>query len=276
MLKVLAFLFLIYTCLLTLLYFFQRDLLFHPSSAYEGPSKLYPGLGLEEQTVVTEDGIPLKMWYAPAKGKKLTLLYFHGNADNLRTAAGVLLPYIQAGYGVLVAEYRGYSGLPGRPTETGLYRDGRAALGWLAKHDLRPEQEVLFGYSLGTGVAVQLATEVPVKALILVAPYTSMVDLARQRFPFFPVEWLTRDRFENFHKIGSFHGALLIANGGHDVVVPPAQGQQIFNLAHEPKEYVFIPEGTHINIFESEFLAKSLTWLERLDASVSQNSRQRH
>jgi fermentation-respiration switch protein FrsA (DUF1100 family) len=97
--------------------------LYFPNHTYVSPSQAHPHKNFEELAVTTEDGLNLKGWYAPAKSKRFTLVFFHGNGDNLGSAAKVAGPYIDAGYGFLLAEYRGYSGLPGLPTEKGLYAD---------------------------------------------------------------------------------------------------------------------------------------------------------
>ena len=146
-----------YVLLVVGVFVFQRSLLYFPSHEYVTLADAHANKALRELPVRTADGIDLKGWYAPATSKQFTFVLFHGNGDSLYGDAEVPEPYIAAGYGFLIAEYRGYSGLPGKPTETGLYADGRAYLYGLIAQGVKSENIILLGHSLGTGVAVQLA-----------------------------------------------------------------------------------------------------------------------
>jgi fermentation-respiration switch protein FrsA (DUF1100 family) len=252
-----------YPLLLAALFTTQRRFLYFPSKRWVPLTEAHANRTFTEISVRTEGGIHLKAWYAPATGRRLTVVFFHGNADCLYTAAGVADPYIAAGYGFLLAEYRGYSGLPGHPTEAGLYQDGRAYMHWLADHGVDGGQAVLFGHSLGTGVAVEMARESPVRGVMLLAPYTSMAKLAQLHFPFFPARYIALDRFENQEKIAQLHMPLLIVNGAEDHVIPPAQGRELYALANQPKEFHSMPDRGH-NDGLDEFGAVSLEWLGRL------------
>jgi hypothetical protein len=143
--------------LLLLLVFFvcQRSLLYFPSADSTSLREAHANPAFTQLTVRTEDGLDLKAWYAPATSKPFTFVFFHGNADSLADSSSVADPYIAAGYGFLETEYRGYSGLPGKPTEAGLYADGRASIHALNAQGVRTESIILFGHSLGTGVAVE-------------------------------------------------------------------------------------------------------------------------
>jgi fermentation-respiration switch protein FrsA (DUF1100 family) len=176
----------LYVGIVAYIYSIQRSLLYFPSHTYFTPREAASDPALKEFPVTTADGVALKGWYAPVAGKKLTLVYFHGNGDDLKSAAPVAGVYIRAGYGVLIAEYRGYSGLPGAPTEPGLDEDARAYLKGLIATGVDPHGIMLFGRSLGTGVAVQMATELPVGGLILMSPYRSIPEVEESHFPFLP------------------------------------------------------------------------------------------
>ncbi len=269
--RIIALVLVLYVVALAGVYTFQRDLLYFPGQGYASPEVSHAPQALKELAIRTEDGLDLKGWYAPATSKPLTLVFFHGNGDSLRTAAFIAEPYIKAGYGFLLVEYRGYSGMPGSPTETGLYADARASLNALITSGVREEDVVLFGHSLGTGVATQMASEFHVRGLILLAPYLSIPKMAQIRFPIFPAEYLVKDRFENFRKILTLHTPLLISNGGKDAVVPSSQGAQLFALANEPKQYFFVLDGGHNDLFESEFLDVSLKWLQARAPTLSMN-----
>lgn len=259
---------LLYVGIVAYVYSIQRSLLYFPSHTYLTPREAMADPALQELPVRTTDGIALKGWYAQASGKPLTLVYFHGNGDDLETSAPIARAYIHVGYGILLAEYRGYSGLPGAPTEAGLYDDARAYLKALIAAGVDPHRIVLFGRSLGTGVAAQMATEFPVGGLILLSPYRSTPDVAADHFPFLPVRLLMKDRFETVRKIGSINVQLLIANGGRDQVIPPSQGRDLLVLAHEPKEFFFAPTAGHDDMFDFGFGGASLKWLDRLSAST--------
>lgn len=252
-----------YLLLLVAFFAAQRRFLYFPSRHWVPLAQAHANRAFTEISVRTEDGVNLKAWYAPPAKERLTIVFFHGNADSLYTASGIADPYIAAGYGFLLAEYRGYSGLPGKPTEAGLYKDGRAYIGWLAGQGVDGRHVVLFGHSLGTGVAIEMAREFPVRGLMLMAPYTSMMKMAQMHFPFFPARFIALDRYENEEKIAQLHVPMLIVNGAEDHVIPPAQGQELFARANQPKEFHSMPDRGHNDGFD-EFAPLSLDWLERI------------
>jgi uncharacterized protein len=253
-----------YIALLVGITVFQRDFLYFPNPSYVSPEITFPDSRLKELSVKTEDGIDLKGWYAPATSQPLFLVYFHGNADSLQKAAPIAIPYISAGYGFLIVEYRGYCGFAGKPTEDGLYADARAFLNKLILTGVKEKNIVLMGHSLGTGVATQMATEFPVRGLMLIAPFLSISKMAQIRFPYLPAEYLALDRFENFKKIPTLHMPLLIATGGKDIVVPPSHGKRLFELGNEPKQFYFSPESGHNNLFGADLYPVSFKWLGQL------------
>ena len=159
-----------------------------------------------------------------------------------------ILPYIKAGYGVLLLAYRGYSGNQGQPSEQGLYNDARAALHFLKKQHIAEHCMVLFGESLGTGVAVQMATEFHVGAVILQSPYTSIADVGQKHYPFLPVHWLLKDRYDSRDKITHIHAPLFIFHGTKDKIIPLAMGEKIYQSALPPKQMKIYPEAGHGNL----------------------------
>ena len=132
-------------------YFTQRSLLYFPTRVYLSPTQAGADQTFRELPVTTSDGLKLKAWYAPATTKNFTIVFFHGNGDSLSGAAQIAEPYIEAGYGFLAVEYRGYSSLPGKPTEADLYNDGRACIHELIATGVDPKHIILFGHSLGSG-----------------------------------------------------------------------------------------------------------------------------
>ena len=248
--RILGVLFGLYLLALTGLFIFQRSFLYFPNHFYTPVSQARSHSSFQEISVKTADGLDLKAWYAPATSKPFTFVFFHGNGDSLYTASPVADPYIEAGYGFLVTEYRGYSGLPGKPMEAGLYADGRACLHALMARGVKSENIILFGHSLGTGVAVQMAEEFHVGGLILLAPFLSVGKMAQVEYPIFPAQWIVLDRFENDKKIGKLHLPILIVNGVNDQVVPPSQGKQLYDLANEPRQFYSLPGDGHNDLFD--------------------------
>lgn len=248
-----------------LLCIFQRSFLYVPSHTYVSLHDAHANRFFRQISLHTEDGLDLVAWYAPATSKPFTIVFFHGNGDSLSTAHEVADPYLTAGYGFLVAEYRGYSGLRGKPTEAGLYADARAEIKGVMAQGVKSQNIILFGHSLGTGVAIQMAEEFHVGGLMLLAPYLSIPKIAKADFPIYPVEYVVLDRFENDRKIGKIHVPLLIANGKNDQVIPPAQGKLLFDLANEPKQFYSFPDCGHNDSF-GYFSVFSLDWASHLQA----------
>ena len=149
----------------------------------------------------------------------------------------------------MALSFRGYGGSSGTPTEQGLLNDGAAAYEFAAAR-YAPARIVPWGYSLGTGVAVPLATAHPVGGLVLEAPFTSAVDVAAGAFPLFPVRWLMRDRFHSDRLIGALKVPLLVIHGDKDTVISASLGRRLFDLAPEPKRFVSIAGGTHVDLHE--------------------------
>jgi len=249
----------IYTALVGGLYLVQRELIYHPTRSLPSPDIS----GVPEMTVVrltTEDGITLTSWYSPAEEGQPTIIYFQGNGGNIAGRASKVRPYLDAGFGVLLAGYRGYGENPGRPSEQGLYADGRAHLAFLANQNIAPRHWVMYGESLGSGVAVQLAFERAndaqrqaggsVGAVVLEAPFSSLADAAQTHYPYIPARYLVKDRFDSIAKIDKIRSPLFVVNGDQDGVIPAAQGRRLFNAAKEPKESRWISGGGHNNLYD--------------------------
>ena len=245
----------------------QRHFIYFPDKVRPEPDRgVLPDI--EPVTLETADGLALLAWHQPPRRKGApTLVYFHGNARHLGVRASKLAPYLEAGLGGLLTSWRGYSGNPGSPSEHGLYHDGRAALGFLGRRGVAPERVILYGESLGTGVAVQLATEIEPAAVILEAPYTSIPDVARWRVPIAPVAPLVIDRFDSLAKIGRVRAPLLIVHGDHDMTIPVRFGRKLFEAAKEPKQGVFIEGAGHMDLYDHGMAPIALDFLRRHGAA---------
>ena len=229
-----------YAAILVAAYLGQRRLMYFPDRAYTRPAEV--GLmDVEERVLKTPDGARVITWYGKAQPGKPTLLYFHGNAGSLAVRAERIRRFMNEGWGVCMMSYRGYSGSKGSPTETANVADARLAYGALVQDGVDPASIILYGESLGSGVAVRLATERPTGGLILDAPYTSILEVAEQAYPFLPVRHFLKDRYESRNYIGQVRTPLLILHGELDPVIPVAMGRELLQLANEPKRLVIFP-----------------------------------
>lgn len=240
----------------------QRSLMYFPDPTRPRPAEAdVPDMA--EVALTTEDGLELLAWHrAPAEPGGPTLLYFHGNAGHIGMRGFKVRPYLDAGLGVLLTTWRGYSGNPGRPSEEGLYADARAALAHLERCGVVPDSLVLYGESLGTGVAVQIATELRAAALVLEAPFSSIADVAQARLPLVPVKPFILDRFESRTKIRRIETPLLVVHGALDETVPARFGRKLFRAARQPKEAVFLPEAAHNDLYDHGMARIVLDFLE--------------
>lgn len=213
----------------------------------------------EKVFIPTEDGETLLAFYHPAKAGEATVIFFHGNADAAiyqKERAEILM---QAGFGVLLVEYRGYPGSSGTPSEQGLFADGRAAYDYLVANGAR--DIALYAHSLGTGVAVKLASEREVVALVLEAPFDSALALAKARFPFAPAGLLLKHQFRSDLYIRHVRAPILILHGDRDRVVPIKHARKL--LSEAPKRAIFeVLEGAgHIDLWRFGSIEKAATFI---------------
>jgi fermentation-respiration switch protein FrsA (DUF1100 family) len=224
--------------------------LYHPDTVL--PTPVEAGAPEMKPVVIhTRDNLPLTSWFVDSRGNKPVLLFFMGDTGSLADRADAFKPFIENGYGIFLLGYRGFGGNPGHPSEQGLYRDARAAIRWLDLHGVDAEHIVLYGHSLGTGIAVQMATEIKARAVVLEAPYTSLPDTVELNVPLVKANWfMSKNYYNNIEKIGKIKEPLLIVQGDHDEVIPYKQGKALFKAAPEPKQAYLIPEGGHSNLFD--------------------------
>jgi uncharacterized protein len=229
-----------------LMYAVQRSLLYHPDRKRTAPAD--GGLPNAEEVVLdTADGEKVIVWHVRPKPGRPLLLYFQGNAGTLAYRAGRFAALTEDGDGLVALSYRGYSGSSGSPTEAGLMIDAETAYRF-ARSQHPDTRLVAFGESLGTGVAVAVATRHPVAAVILESPYTSIADVAASIYWFLPVRLLIKDPFYSDRLIGKISAPILVLHGVRDSVVPIAFGERLFALAREPKRFVRFPDGTHADL----------------------------
>jgi fermentation-respiration switch protein FrsA (DUF1100 family) len=252
-----------YTVLVAALYLNQRSIMYHPDQSVPDPSTV----GLPEMSVhriETKDGFKLLAWWKPpADSTRPTIVFFHGNAGNIGHRSRQARQYIDAGLGLLLVTWRYNAGAGGEPSEEGLLTDGRAALDFVTAQGISEHRTVLYGASLGSGVAVAMALEHEVGGLVLVYPYSSMTDVAEDRFWFAPVRMLIRDEFDSVARIGKVGAPVLVIHGALDRIIPVRFARRLYDAAPEPKEGYFLPEGTHANLYHLGAGQLVLDFLER-------------
>ena len=232
-----------YGGLLALVYVGQRALQYFPERMRTPPAAA--GLPEAEEIVLdTADGERVIAWHvAPHEGKPV-LLYFHGNGGSLAWRAERLRSLTADGTGLLALSYRGYGGSSGSPTEKGLIEDALAAYAWaVARYGAA--RIALWGESLGSGVAVALASERPVACVVLESPFTSIADIGAKHYWFLPVRWLIKDPFRSDLRMGKVAAPVLVLHGERDNVVPIAFGEQLYALIRAPKRFVRFPAAGH-------------------------------
>ncbi len=221
--KIILVLLLVYGGVVAAVYFNQHRLIYVPPQAR---SDVPPGF--QPVTYSAADGLALSAGYRPARSGMPTLLFFHGNGADWRSSALVTARLAARGYGILAAEYRGYSGNPGTPSESGLYDDARGAWRFLREErGLDDSEIVLVGNSIGSGVATQLATEVKPRALVLISPFDSLEDTAARQISWLPVRMLLRDRYANHEKLPVIAEPVLILHGTEDTLIVLEQAQAL-------------------------------------------------
>ncbi len=250
-----------------LLALFQRRILYVPDTTR--PDLAAAGIPTAVATSVrTSDGLDLLAWFIPpADPAQPVVLYLHGNGGNIGYRTGRMRTFHGFGWGVMMLEYRGYGGNPGRPTEAGLSRDAHAAYATLRGMDIAAHRIVVWGESLGTGVAVPLAADVPTGPVLLESPFTSIAAIAKLQYPFVPADWLLLDRFDSLARIGAVHAPVLVMTGGRDTIVPPAMGRTLFAAANEPKQFWFAANAGHNDLGVAGALAVAQVFVKRFEAA---------
>ena len=239
----------------------ETALIFEPGRPL---GELRPRLPFEEVIIDAESGRQ-PAWIVRAQppstpranalpGTRPWVLYLHGNDANIATRLNILHyeQLARLGLNVMAPEYRGYAGLTGIPTEAGLARDARAAYDYLRQRlHAAPQQIVIYGWSLGSAVAVHLASQVDEAAVILEGAPASIVDIGRQRYPFLPIGLLIRNPFESITRISRVGAPLLFLHSPEDTIIPIAEGRRLFDAALPPKAFVEVGGG-HVYASEAD------------------------
>ena len=245
------FLLFVYLAILAAIYFSQRSLMYHPSeNNYLDENQL--NHKVEKIKIPSDD--ELTSWYFKKNKNFKTILFFHGNAGSLENRIYKLNDISQLDLNYLIVAYRGFSGNRGTPTEDGLYKDARAAKYWLNLNNISDQNIIVYGESLGTAVAIDLAKDHKFAGIILESPFTSMLELSRKYYPWAPSKLLLKDKYETDKKIKKIFSPILILHGKKDKIVPFEMGEELFKKANNPKYNYFIENDGHMIEFNEDLI----------------------
>jgi len=244
---------LFYFFIVIVMFFFQRNLLYHPNiHNYYGPQLSAP---IKKVKIKTRDNIELFSWYYGENfSDNKTILFLHGNAGSLENRIEKLNHFYNMKINFLIIAWRGFSGNKGRPNEKGLYEDARSAVKWLRFKGVAEDDIIIYGESLGTGVAVEIAQNKSFAGIILESPFTSMIDVGKDKYPYLPVKLLLQDKYESDKKIKNIKSPILIMHGKADNIVPFHMGKKMYELSKEPKYSYFSEHDTHMLNYDEKLL----------------------
>jgi len=264
LLQLISIIFFLYFFVLVFLYFYQRNLLYLPNENNYSGDKI--SVDIQKVKIPTSDNIELLGWYHEKNLRDhRTLVYFHGNAGSLENRIHKLNHFKDMNINFLIIAWRGFSGNNGKPTEEGLYIDGKSAIEWLIKKGIDEKNLILYGESLGTGVATHLAQYKNFAGVILETPFTSMIDTAKKFYPYIPVSLLLKDKFENYKKIKNINSPILVMHGEVDQIVPFFMGKKIYELANKPKYSYFTKYDDHMMEYDESLVLALKSFLKSLN-----------
>jgi fermentation-respiration switch protein FrsA (DUF1100 family) len=244
----------------------ENRLVYRPCKAEENWF-LPPFSPVENVKLQLADGTPIHGWWCPQDGADGALLYCHGNAGNLSHRGQTIRKMQQLlGVSVFIFDYPGYGRSGGSPTEQGCYQAANAAYEWLQKQ-VPSERILIYGSSLGGGVAIDLASRRPHRALVLDKTFTSMPDVAQRLCPWLPARLLMRNRFDSLTKIAKCRQPVFIGHGKADELIPFSQGERLFAAANEPKQFCPRETGGHNDPICGEFFASLKIFLAETEGS---------
>ena len=245
------------------IYFYQRNLLYHPSENNYLNDKI--NFNYEEIFIETDKKIKLKSWFIKKDLNKFkTILIFHGNAGNLFNRVYKLNKLNKLDVNILLISWRGFSGNEGKPTEKNLYHDAEEAVKWLNNRGAISKNIILYGESLGTGVATELGTSNAFGGIILESPFTSITNAAKIYYPYLPVNIILKDRYDSIGKIKNITTPILIMHGKKDNIVPQKMGLELFEIANNPKFSYFPDNDDHMMEYNDELLFKIKNFINKL------------
>jgi len=254
----------IYFFILVFTYIFQRSLLYHPKENNYFGDELT--VSVERVKIKTRDSIELLSWH---HNKNLsnykTILFLHGNAGSLENRIHKINHFKDMNVNFLLIAWRGFNGNKGKPTEKGLYEDARSALVWLKSKGVKENNIIIYGESLGTGVATEIAQNKNFAGIILESPFTSMIDAGKNKYPYLPVKLLLKDKYESKKKIKNIISPILVMHGKVDNIVPFYMGKKMYELANEPKYSYFSEYDNHMMEYNENLLKVLKDFIDSLN-----------
>ena len=255
-------LFAAYILVLIFIYTNQRNLLYHPTENNYLDDTIQ--FNYEEVFIEVEKNLKLKSWFVKKDLKKFkTLIFFHGNAGNLLNRVHKINKLNNLNLNILIISWRSFSGNTGEPTELNLYNDANKAVEWLNNKGVKSENIILYGESLGTGVAVEIGQSNKFNSIILESPYTSMEKAAKIYYPYLPVKFLLKDKYDSEKKIKNIKTPILIMHGKKDNIVPFHMGKKLFETANKPKKFLQIEEDDHMLSFNDNLLLEIKNFINK-------------
>jgi fermentation-respiration switch protein FrsA (DUF1100 family) len=261
----------VYLSIAVVMFLAQRSLMYLPEAIRTDP-KAEGLVDVTERRVATGDGHEVIAWYGKAKPGQLTILYFHGNAGALATRSERMAKYMSRGRGFYIMSYRGFSGSTGKPSEAANVADAKRAYNDLTSMGVAPRDIIIYGESLGSGVAVQVAAEKPCGGIVLDAPYTSIVEVAASQYPWLPVRPMLLDRYESEKHIANVRCPVLVIHGELDDIIPVAMGRRLFDTANEPKKIVTFPRAGHADHWMYGSYDAINSWIDAIRASPTEHN----
>ena len=246
------------------LYFFQRNLLYHPVVNNYSGEKLTAQV--DKVKILTNDNIELQGWYHKKNiDNYKTILFLHGNAGSLENRINKLNHFNNLDINFLIFAWRGFSGNKGKPTENGLYIDAKSAVKWLTNKGIKKKNIIIYGESLGTGIATEISQNDNFAGIILESPFTSMVAAGKSKYPIFPVGLLLKDKYKSDKKIKNIKSPILIMHGEADRIVPFWMGKKLYELANQPKYYYFPKYDDHMMEYNENLLNTLKDFIQSLN-----------
>ena len=254
----------LYLLIMASLFFFQKKILYHPSeNNYSGDQLI---VSVEKVKIKNSDNIELLAWYHLKDiNNYKTILFLHGNAGSLENRIHKINNFKDMNVNFLLLAWRGFSGNEGQPSELGLYDDAKSAVNWLTKQGALKKNIIIYGESLGTGIASEIAQNDIFAGVILESPFTSMVEAGQSKYPIFPISFLLKDKYESNKKVKNIRSPILIMHGEKDQIVPFWMGEKIYNLSNEPKYSYFSKYDNHMMEYNEKLLNVIKNFIQSLN-----------
>ena len=263
-LKIILIILVLYFFILLIVFLFQQNLLYHPTENNYSGDQLT--VKVKKVAIKTNDNLELLGWFHEKDLNSLkTIVFLHGNTGKLENRIHKINHFKNMDINFLIIAWRGFSGNAGKPSEKGLYEDAESAVRWLKRKGLKNKDIVLYGESLGTGIAIHIAQNNKFAGVILESPFTSMVDAAKNVYPYFPIRLLLKDKYENDKKIKNIESPILIMHGQKDQIVPFWMGKKIYKLANDPKYSYFSEYDNHMMEYNEKLLLALKKYLKSLN-----------